>query len=105
MYMSKAYPVVEARRQLPRLIEAAAAGRGPIFIGRRGRAEVALVAVADCRTPAERRPLAGLVRVDDAASLAKAEEALRALFDASLSATEEHLLAPKKRPRTRKSSR
>lgn len=86
MYMSKTYPVAEARRQLSALIERAASGRGPVYIGRRGRAEVALVAV-DKRAEATQRSLRGLCTLGDE-ELARPDSEIAATLAASLARTE-----------------
>lgn len=93
---SKPYPVGEARRLLPHLIELAASGKGPIYMGRRGRAEVALVAVADSQSPRVRRPLVGLVEFEAASALSQGEDDLRKAFESSLKRTEKQVLGASK---------
>lgn len=85
--MSKAYPVAEARRQLSALIARVASGRGPIYIGRRGKAEVALVAAVDPRAEAQRRSLRGLCILGDD-DLAPPDAEIAATLAASLARTE-----------------
>jgi prevent-host-death family protein len=87
MYMSKTYPVAEARRHLSTLIERAASGRGPVYIGRRGRAEVALIAVSDGQARVLPRSLKGLCALVDE-ELARPDDELAAAFEGSLSKTE-----------------
>lgn len=89
---NKPYPVVEARRQLPRLMDLARSGKGPIYLGRRGRAEVALVSVADSRSPKVRRPLQGLVEFSLGTAPTADESALGRAFNESLTRTEAMVL-------------
>lgn len=48
----KVLTVTDARKNLPSLIKQAAEGRGPIFIGPRGEAVVALVSIDQVAAPA-----------------------------------------------------
>jgi len=97
---TKPYPVVEARRQLPRLMDLARSGKGPIYLGRRGRAEVALVSVADSRSPKVRRPLQGLVEFHVSAALKADESAVAREFNESLTRIEAMVLGPTRGVRT-----
>ncbi len=62
MYMA-VLPIGEARRRLPDLVRKVAAGHPPVLIGRRGRAEAAIVAPSSIEKPVERRSLQGRMRI------------------------------------------
>lgn len=102
---TKPYPVVEARRQLPRLIDLAAAGKGPIYLGRRGRAEVALVSVADSRAQLVRRSLLGLAKLGSPAELSRSNDAMLESIEASLEGTEAMVLGGLKAPKAPRASK
>ena len=99
MMIMKALPIGEARRRLPALVRQVAEQHRSVTIGRRGRAEVALVPVGTA-APIARRPLKGLVEiVAGEQELERGSQQLRQDIAASLDRTARALREPPRRAR------
>ena len=73
----KVLTISEARRNLPSLIKQVAEGRGPVYIGPRGEAAVALVSPADMADASTTGRRSGADRVGESGSRLNGWEALR----------------------------
>jgi hypothetical protein len=95
----KALPIGEARRRLPALVQQVAEQHRSVTIGRRGRAEVALVPLGT-EKPIARRPLSGLAEiVGGEQELERGWEELRDSMTASIERTARLLREPPRRGR------
>lgn len=92
----KVVGIAEARRRLPQLVRAVADGHGPVYVGRRGRAEVVLTVPSAAPAPPQRRELAGLVAIVSHDALVEGRAEIRAQVADGLARKAEIVAGPPK---------